>query len=129
MMAHKGKLRIHPVTAHIMRAGLPEDGHLKPMVRIEIADAEWTSSHKQGRNPEWGGEHFEHHIHDPQNDIHFKIVDHEGLFHKDEPLAHLHYNVGKLTHHEGEREWEEMLHHEGQDAVKLLFKTHFEKHN
>ena len=130
MFAHKGHIKIHPVTAHIMRDGEHIGEELEPKLLINFGEDEWHSDARKGRNPEWAmGCHWEHHVADPQNDIHFKIIDHRGMFHKDEPLAHVCFKIAELCHGEGEHEKEIILHHQGQEACKLIVKIHFKKEN
>ena len=128
MLAHKGHIKIHPVTAHVLRNGEGLDEHLEPKLYINFADDEWHSDARKGRNPEWDlGCHWKHHVHDPQNDVHFKLIDHKGVFHKDQPIAHMTCKIADFCHHEGEKEFELMLHHEMHEGAKLLIKVHFER--
>ena len=125
MFAKPGHLKLHPVTAHITRPGIPE--HLEPELHIQFQDKEWHSDHRQGRNPEWDlGCHFEHHVREGclENEIIFKMIDHKGLFHKDEPIGVHRCHVKHFCHEYGEHEKTIMLQHDGNDVCELLLKIH-----
>ena len=125
MIAHKGKLKLRPVRAHIKREGIVD--HVKPFLHIHFKGDDWKSDHKHGHNPEWGHEgHWDHHIHHPQDDIEIKMMDHEGLL-NNEPIGHWKDNVGHFTHKEGQHEMEIELKHMGHVAAVVVMHIHFDK--
>ena len=127
MIAHKGKLKLRPIRAHIKREGVVD--HVKPFLHISINNGhdEWKSDHKHGHNPEWGHEgHWDHHVHHPDHELVIKMMDHDGLFHN-EGVGHWKDHVGKFTHKEGQHEMEIELMHMGHVAAHCVMHVHFEK--
>merc|ERR1712070_920603 len=98
MLAHKGKLKLRPLKAHIKREGIVD--HVKPFVHISINGGkdEWKSDHKHGHNVEWGHDgHWDHHVHHLDHIIEIKMMDHEGLL-NNEPIGHFKDEVKHMGH-------------------------------
>ena len=124
MLAHKGKMKLRPVHAHVKREGILDK--VKPFLKIEGHNHEWKSEHKHGHNVEWGHEgHWEHHLH-PNDEIHMKLMDHEGLL-NNEPIGHWNGSLKEFMHesHTIEREFEFM--HMGHCAAVVRMHIHFER--
>merc|ERR1712070_796018 len=112
MLAHKGKLKLRPLKAHIKREGIVD--HVKPFIHISINGGhdEWKSDHKHG-----------HHL---DHIIEIKMMDHEGLL-NNEPIGHFKDEVKVFCHGEGQHEMEIELKHMGHCAAVVVMHVHFDR--
>merc|ERR1712183_541857 len=127
MLAHKGKLKIRPVKAHVKREGIIDK--VKPFLKVSINNGhdEWKSDHKHGHNPEWGHEgHWDHHIHHLEHEIEIHLMDHEN-HHGNEAIGHWKEEAKHFCHKEGEHDMEIEFKHMGHVAGTCHLKIHFEK--